>query len=185
MDKTVLFIEDDFFLNELYTEFLTEAGFHVTSVNDGLSGLLRLMTVRFDLVLSGIMLPMIDGLTVLGRVNELELIQGQYVFLTNLGQEAVIKKAFEFGSDTYLIKSANTPDHVISKLKKLDYDGPSRRLNEGIAGVEPSLAIYMKHREQLAEDYVHAVYNNFESENVFSPTRGDSGERPESVYFNK
>ena len=182
MDKTVLFLEDDNFINELYTKLLEEAGFDVTSVKDGLSGLLRLMTVRFDMVLSGILLPMIDGLTVLDRVNELELLQGQYIFLTNLGQDKIIKKAFDLGAVAYFIKSENTPDTVIEKLKEIAAVTTPTRARKDISKVEPSLDIYMKHRDQLAGDYVHSHYNNFESENVFFPTLGYGAEYPESVF---
>jgi len=58
----ILLVEDEFFLRELVTEFLVDAGFSVSGVGDGMSGLQALESdLRIDVLLTDIKLPDIDG----------------------------------------------------------------------------------------------------------------------------
>ena len=40
------------------------------------------------------------------------------ILLTNLGQESIIKQAFELGASGYLIKSSITPSDVVHQVKE-------------------------------------------------------------------
>ena len=115
----ILVVEDDQFLRDLYNELLTEAGYTVELGTDGQEGLDKVSVGGYDLVLLDIMLPKMDGLEVLKRIrqNPPKKENGPIVLLTNLGQDAIIKEGFSLGATGYIIKSAMTPDQVLSEVK--------------------------------------------------------------------
>ena len=119
LQKRILIIEDDQFLREFYQELLEGEGYLVDSAADGEMALQKLRDEEYSLVLLDIMLPKKDGLQIL---RELKITPGKatsatIVVLTNLGQDAVIKQAFELGAAGYLIKSALSPDQVLTEIK--------------------------------------------------------------------
>lgn len=117
MDKKILLIEDDHFINQLYMRVLQQAGFKMTLAADGEEGI-KLADNSFDLILLDIMLPKLDGINVLKKLKENPATEKiPVVLLTNLGQESVVKSAFEKGAQGYLLKMAFTPYQLADKIK--------------------------------------------------------------------
>lgn len=117
--KSILIIEDEVFIADLYSRQLTKAGYQVKIVNDGTKGLETLNTEKFDLLLLDIMLPGLNGLEILKQWKAKNASSKMIVLLlTNLGQDTVIKEGFELGASGYLIKAAYTPDQVLAEVKK-------------------------------------------------------------------
>lgn len=119
MGKSILVVEDDQFLRDLYNELLTGDGYQVTLAADGEEGLAKISTGGFDLVLLDIMLPKMDGLEILRKLREHgpKTPNGPIILLTNLGQDAIIKEGFNLGATGYIIKSAMTPEQVLDEVK--------------------------------------------------------------------
>ncbi|NCS32397.1 response regulator [bacterium] len=117
-DTAILVVEDETFLRELYEELLVGEGYKVTTAVDGDDAIQKASETKFDITLLDIMLPKKDGLTVLEELNSNKTLDqlGKVVFLTNLGQDAVIKKGFDLGAVGYLIKSAYTPDQILNEV---------------------------------------------------------------------
>lgn len=118
--KKILLVEDDQFLRDLYDEVLKDAGYQVTQATDGLQGYQQMKKGGFDLVLLDVMLPKIDGLDILKKLEkEKSLEKNKSIFLlTNLSEAALEEKKGRIEVDEYLIKSSLTPDTLISKVKK-------------------------------------------------------------------
>lgn len=117
-DAKILLVEDDTFIRELYEDLLSEEGFTVKSVEDGVEAKNLLEKESFDVTLLDIMLPRLDGMTLLKEADEkMRQNMGSVILLTNLGQDAVIKEGFKSGAKGYLIKSALTPDEVLREVK--------------------------------------------------------------------
>lgn len=116
--KKILIVEDEAFIADLYSRELTKAGFQVTIANDGTTGLQNLDQEPFDLMLLDIMLPGINGLQVLKEWKMKNLITNMPILLlTNLGQDEVIKEAFNLGASGYLIKAAYTPQQIVTEVQ--------------------------------------------------------------------
>lgn len=117
--KKILLIEDDKFISDLYARQLSNAGFTVVVANDGTTGLQHLTSDTFDLLLLDIMLPGMNGLEVLEafRTKNPQIVL-PVLMLTNLGQDAVIKKGFDLGAAGYLIKASYTPAQIVEEAKK-------------------------------------------------------------------
>ena len=63
----LLIIEDDAALAALLEEYLSGSNYNVQVINDGSSAITLLATEHFDVVLSDIMLPGVDGMTILKK----------------------------------------------------------------------------------------------------------------------
>ena len=117
LTKTILLIEDEPAILALYKQVLTDAGYEVTTASDGEVGFDCILDTKWDLLLLDIMLPKKDGLEILKELHEYATWKkGKVIMLTNLNSEDIIKTAFDFGSDGYLIKSELSPDKLIEEV---------------------------------------------------------------------
>mgnify|MGYP000324198600 CR=1 FL=1 len=104
--KTILLIEDDPFLIDIYTTKLKEAGFSVQVATDGQEGLRKLKEKTFDLLLLDIVLPKIDGWEFLRKIKKDEKLKEiKVVILSNLSQKAEVEKGLKLGATKFLIKA--------------------------------------------------------------------------------
>ena len=116
--EKILVVEDDLFLRELYTDILTTEGYKVDSAADGEEALEKLKFGGYNLVLLDIILPKIDGLEVMKRIqtNPPQNPNKCVIFLTNLDKDEEIKTALKLGNG-YLIKSQITPGSLVQEVK--------------------------------------------------------------------
>jgi DNA-binding response OmpR family regulator len=117
--KKILIVEDDSDLREMYVEVLNEAGFEVDQAPDGEVAFAKMTLGGYDIVLLDIMLPKLDGLTILEKLKETppQKTIGSIVVLSNLGQDTAIAKAIVNGARAYMIKSDYTPGQVVEMVK--------------------------------------------------------------------
>lgn len=118
-DSKILVVEDETFLRELYQELLEDEGYQVTAAMDGEEALTFLEDNTYDLTLLDIMLPKKDGMSVMEELHNMDKSShfGKVVMLTNLGQDALVKRGFELGAVGYLIKSSYTPDQILEEVQ--------------------------------------------------------------------
>ncbi|MBU0708750.1 response regulator [Patescibacteria group bacterium] len=117
--KCILLVEDDLFIKELYQRQLTKAGFEVDTAEDGPAGLVKATQKQWSLILLDIMLPEVNGLDLLRTLKtKPETQKIPVILLTNLGQDSLIKEAFDIGAEAYLIKSAYTPKQIVEEVKE-------------------------------------------------------------------
>lgn len=122
LKKKILVVEDDTFLRDLYVEILTDAGFTVEQAPDGEVGYQAMYQGGFDLVLLDIMLPKMNGVSIMEKLSKETppLVPNKSVIvLSNLGQDAMIGNLMSLGAAGYMIKSDYTPDQVIQKVKSI------------------------------------------------------------------
>lgn len=117
--KKILLIEDDALTRELYQEILEQEGFDLTIASDGQEGYDKASKGGFDLILLDIMMPKMDGVTLLGKLKENPpaVKNGNVLLLTNLEHDAVINEALNLGAASYFVKSNLTPGQVLEKIK--------------------------------------------------------------------
>ncbi len=116
----VLLIDDDPFILDMYVLKLKERGFAVDIASDGKTGLQKLQTFQPDVVLLDIVLPSMDGFSVLETIKKQTVARPpKVVLLTNLGQKEDIDRGMRLGADDYLIKAHFTPSEVVNKIERL------------------------------------------------------------------
>lgn len=118
--KKVLLVEDDKMILDMYTLKFTQEGYEVTQAENGKDGLELAKKINPDIVLLDIILPQMDGFTVLKSLKaDPKLKDIPVVLLTNLGQDGDVKKGIELGAVDYLIKANFTPSQVVDKVKSV------------------------------------------------------------------
>ncbi|WP_130906337.1 MULTISPECIES: response regulator transcription factor [unclassified Pseudomonas] len=98
----ILSIEDDLVLGAYVHEHLGRSGFQVTWCQNGQEGLAAAREQAFDVVLMDILLPGLDGLSVLTQLRQSHSIP--VLLMSALGAEADRISGFSLGADDYLTK---------------------------------------------------------------------------------
>jgi DNA-binding response OmpR family regulator len=120
--KTVLVIEDDRFIGEMYVRSLKKAGYQVDWMVDGYDGLIAARNKPYDVILLDVMLPERRGSDILQvlRGGAEDLIPGsKVIILTNFDQSEEARQAMEKQADGYLIKADITPKKLLAVIEKL------------------------------------------------------------------
>jgi DNA-binding response OmpR family regulator len=116
----ILLVEDDTFLLEMYSTKFNLEGFDVATAADGEEGLKLAKKEKPDIILLDVLMPKIDGFTVLKKLKKDSQTKAiPVVLLTNLGQKNDIDKGLKDGAEGYLIKAHFIPSEVVSKIKKI------------------------------------------------------------------
>jgi len=112
--KRILIVEDDVSIAELQKDYLEIEGFEVKICNDGVEGLNILKTEEFDLLILDVMLPKIDGFTILRTIREEKDIP---VLMVSAKKEDIDKiKGLSLGADDYITKPFN-PSELVARVK--------------------------------------------------------------------
>lgn len=125
MIKTILCVEDDRFIGEMYVRSLQKAGYDVTWVVDGNDGLVVARNQNFDLIILDLMLPEQRGDQILDalRNNNVDLVpNSKILIMTNFEQDEASRKSVMSRVDGYLIKADITPRNLIEVVKQMSSD---------------------------------------------------------------
>jgi len=117
--KTVLVVDDEPAIRDIYQREFSRSGFYVSVAADGEEGLLKAGELVPKLILLDVMLPKMSGIDVLRDLKKNPLTKDiPVLLLTNLGEEAIIKEGFSLGADGYLLKVSYTPSQVVDECRK-------------------------------------------------------------------
>ena len=102
MAKTILIVEDDPNISELVQMYLEKEGYNTRIASDGGQGLDLFRQLRPDLVLLDIMLPVMDGWSVLRTIRQDS--KTPVIMLTAKGETNDKVQGLKQGADDYLTK---------------------------------------------------------------------------------
>ncbi len=118
--KTILMIEDDSFLRDLYRDKLEKEEFNFIEATSGIEGMNKIVNEKPDLVILDILLPMRSGFDVLEEMNENGTIsQIPVIIFSNLKQETDIEEARKLGAKDYFIKAETDFADILERIKEL------------------------------------------------------------------
>jgi len=125
--KSILVIEDDRFIGEMYVRSLKHEGYDVDWVVDGHDGLVAVTSKPYDLMMLDIMLPEMRGPEILkalrgGKVDKIP--NTRIIVMTNFDQDDESRMAMQHDVDAYLIKAEITPRKLIEVIKGFDTPAP-------------------------------------------------------------
>ena len=116
--KSILLVDDDLTLREMYAERLKAEGFVVEMAQDGEEALAKVKDLNPCVILLDIMMPKINGLDVLKKLKEDDATKPIPVLvLTALIQDKDRMESVTRGADGYIVKSETMPGEVIQKIK--------------------------------------------------------------------
>lgn len=119
--KTILIVEDDRFIGEMYVRSLKKAGYDVDWMIDGNDGLIAARNKQYDLLLLDVMLPERRGTEILEALRGTEdlIPHSKVIVLTNFEQDEESRAVMEARADAYLIKAEITPSKLLSVIEQL------------------------------------------------------------------
>ncbi|MEX2012474.1 MAG: response regulator [Patescibacteria group bacterium] len=118
--RSILLVDDDLTLREMYFERLKAEGFTVEMAKDGEEALAKAADIKPSIILLDIMMPKINGLDVLRKLKEGEVTKNiPVIVLTALIQDREKMESITRGADDYIVKSEMMPGDVINKVKAL------------------------------------------------------------------
>jgi two-component system, chemotaxis family, sensor histidine kinase and response regulator WspE len=104
--KRVLVVDDSFTVRELERKVLTACGYEVGIAVDGLDGWNALRTDEFDLVITDVDMPRMDGIELVKRIRQdLRLKVLPVIIMSFKERPEDRKRGLEAGADYYLVKS--------------------------------------------------------------------------------
>lgn len=125
MARSILLVEDETLLRESLAELLAEEGFEVVSAADGHKGHDLLLGRSFDLVLTDVRMPGMDGMELLTRARKIAP-QTPVVVITAFGTVESAVAAMREGAADYLLKPVRFED-VLLRLNRALEMGELRR----------------------------------------------------------
>lgn len=116
MSKNILIIEDELRIRFLLRDYFSKEGFNIIEAEDGALGIKAFQSNKVDLILLDIMMPNIDGITVLQTIREVSNVP--IILLTAKSEEDDKLFGYEVGADDYITKPFS-PKILIAKVKAL------------------------------------------------------------------
>lgn len=115
---TVLVVEDEPALLDILAAKLIQTGLTVITAENGQEGLNLALSHHPDLILLDIIMPVMDGMTMLRELRKDAWGKSaKVVLLTNLSEGEQVDESFEQGVYDYLVKSEWKLEDIINKVK--------------------------------------------------------------------
>ena len=116
--KKILIVEDEDSLKMSLKRKFTSEGFEIVEASDGEEGLKAAEKEKPDLILLDIVMPVMDGMTMLKKLRQTDWGKEMpVVLLTNLADTDEVNQAMELNVFDYLVKSNWDIEDVIVKVK--------------------------------------------------------------------
>ncbi len=131
MKETILIVEDELRIRFLLRDYLTKEKYNVIEASNGEEGLMAISRFKIDLIILDIMMPVMDGITMLEKLRAVSTIP--VILLTAKGEEEDKLTGYDCGADDYVTKPFS-PKVLIAKVKAL--------LKRTITNVDSSIQEY-------------------------------------------
>lgn len=117
--KRVLVVEDSITIRSMLRSFLEGAGYIATTAIDGIDGLNKLENDKFDVVVSDIEMPRMNGFELTKKIRSNSALSDTPVILvTALESGDDMKKGMEAGADAYIVKSSFEQSNLLETIKR-------------------------------------------------------------------
>ena len=119
-EYTCLVVEDSPMMRQLLVFALSRVKhLRVTEADDGVDGLRKLAAGKFDIILTDINMPIMDGLKLVKRVRSDPTHKDTpIIVITTEGSQEDRQRAMQLGANAYITKPIQAPQ-VIAKVKEL------------------------------------------------------------------
>jgi two-component system chemotaxis sensor kinase CheA len=118
--KSILVVEDSITSRMLIKNILESAGYHVATAVDGQDGLTTLKTAPFNLVVSDVQMPRMDGYELTTRIRQDKaLAELPVILVTSLGSREDRERGIEAGASAYIIKTSFDQGNLLETVKRL------------------------------------------------------------------
>jgi chemotaxis protein histidine kinase CheA/ActR/RegA family two-component response regulator len=117
---TILVVDDSISTREIEVSMLELEGYNVIGAIDGVDALEKIHNRHFDIVVSDLNMPRMDGLKLLENVRRDEAFKNlPFIFVTTMDEPETRKKAESLGAQKYILKSSFEQDNLLSTVRDL------------------------------------------------------------------
>ena len=118
--QSLLVVEDSITARTLLKNILESAGFQVGTAVDGVDALTALRTGQFDLVVSDVEMPRMDGFELTARIRgDKKLADLPVVLVTALESREHKEHGVEVGANAYIVKSSFDQSNLFEAIRRL------------------------------------------------------------------
>jgi two-component system alkaline phosphatase synthesis response regulator PhoP len=114
MSKSVLIVEDEETLQDVYKIILTSQGYDVHTASNGLEGLQKVKILHPDMVLLDIFMPVMDGKEFMRNIDMTEYPDTKIVVYSNLSDRKVENELLALGAHKFVLKSSMSPRDLLA-----------------------------------------------------------------------
>ncbi|GLQ89815.1 hybrid sensor histidine kinase/response regulator [Dyella flagellata] len=118
--RAILVVEDSITSRSLLKGILETAGYRVSTAVDGVDGFTTLKTGKFDLVVSDVEMPRMDGFDLTAKLRaDKQLSDLPVVLVTALGSREHRERGIDVGANAYIVKSHFDQSNLLDAVKRL------------------------------------------------------------------
>lgn len=118
--KSILVVEDSITSRMLLKNILESAGYEVQTAVDGIDAWTTLKTSNFDVVVSDIEMPRMDGFELTSKIRTEEKFRNlPVVIVTSLESREDKERGIDVGANAYIVKSGFEQNNLLSVIKRL------------------------------------------------------------------
>ena len=107
----ILIVEDNLELNATVSEYFESNNYEVVSWYNGIEALSKLSSSNFDLIISDIMMPQMDGFSMVEKIREKDS-QIPIIFMTARDDKFSKQLGYKIGVDDYIVKPFDVDDLI-------------------------------------------------------------------------
>jgi len=116
----ILVVDDDVPTREMYAEVLSKAGYEIIQANDGLEGLDLATKDMPDLIFTGIVMPRMDGFTLMETLKKTVMTANiPVVISSHMGREEDQQRANVLGAKDFIMRDVTPPKQVVERINAL------------------------------------------------------------------
>jgi CheY-like chemotaxis protein len=118
LNATVLLVDDDKFLLDMYSLKFKKYGLTVSVANNGQEAITKLKDgPKPNILIIDIIMPGMDGLDTLAEMKKQHLVDDSIiVVLTNQGEPSDVDRAKALGIHGYIVKATSVPSEVVENV---------------------------------------------------------------------
>jgi len=118
--KKILIVEDETALRDVYKTLFTLEKFEVHDAVNGKEAIKLLKSVRPDVILLDILMPVMGGLEFMEKADvKTTSPKTKILVLSNLSDPKTLNNITDLGADKYLLKSSASPAELVSAVRSL------------------------------------------------------------------
>jgi two-component system chemotaxis sensor kinase CheA len=120
LNKSVLVAEDSVTSRMLLKGILESAGYHVTTAVDGADAFSLLQKTAFDLVVSDVEMPRLNGFELTAKIRGIEQVaQIPVILVTGLDSREDRERGITAGADAYIVKTSFDQSNLLDVVQRL------------------------------------------------------------------
>src|SRR5207302_1230961 len=116
----ILVVDDSLTSRMLFKNILETAGYHVATAVDGLDGLTAAQSQNFDVIVSDVEMPRMDGFELTKKIRaDSKLSELPVVLVTALGSREHQERGIDAGANAYVVKGSFDQGNLLEIIRNL------------------------------------------------------------------